>query len=368
MAAADWAGLHPPLLQSILQHVLGHEVLQLPSYLAPTTAEAATARRQQAAIAAFSLVCRQWRTAAAAALQQWTWAVAVQRAAEQAADALTPQLEQLAVASLDLRRLTWSESGSAAAEALLHSAAFRRRSGGCLRRAVGIPERLCSALAAGFPNLEAVGLSEDYNSTDAHQHHSAPMHLAPLAALPLLRTLQLELGIVELGGLPPQVRRLQLVEIDRLVLPPAPGASIADRLLAAAAARGEPAWGACLQADAWDVAEVLSAPAGAAAGAALVLWRHRLALALMRPSSPPPLPAPGNAAAGLDSLALEAASGCVVFEEANHAPMELELSHMARLLAAAACAAWRVRLGVCPDAALQQQRACLEVTRAAATG
>lgn len=73
------------------------------------------------------------------------------------------------------------------------------------------------------------------------------------------------------------------------------------------------------------------------------------------------------AAAGLESFALEAASGCVVFEEANHAPMELELSHVARLLAAAAGAAWRVQLGVRADAALQQQRACLEVARAAGT-
>ncbi len=240
MAAADWAGLHPPLLQSILVHVLDHQMLQLPAYLAPGTAEAAAACRQQAAVSAFALVCRQWRQAAAAALQQCAWAAVVQRAAESAAAALPGQLEQLAVASLDLRRLTWSESGgSVAAEALLLSPAFRSRSSALLRHAVGVPERLCAELAAGFPALESVGLSEDYDSTDQHQHHSAPMHLAPLAALTRLHTLQLELGIVELAAVPPQVRQLQLTEIDRLVLPPAPGASIADRLLAAATAQGE---------------------------------------------------------------------------------------------------------------------------------
>ena len=68
-------------------------------------------------------------------------------------------------------------------------------------------------------------------------------------------------------------------------------------------------------------------------------------------------------AAGLASIALEAASGCVVFEEANHAPMELELSHLARLLATAGGGSWRVQLGMRSDAALQQQRACLAVTR-----
>ena len=238
--AADWAGLHPPLLQAILGHVLGNQLLQLPSYLAAGTAEAAAARHQQAALAAFALVCRHWQQAASAALQQCAWAVTVQRAAERAAALLPRQLEQLAVASLDLRRLVWSEGGgSAAAEALLLSSAFHSRCSACLTRTVGVPERLCAALAAGFPALEAVGLSEDYDSTDAHKHHSAPMHVAPLAALPRLRSLQLELGIVELAAVPPQVRHLQLTEIDRLVLPPVAGASIADRLLAAAGAQGE---------------------------------------------------------------------------------------------------------------------------------
>ena len=72
--------------------------------------------------------------------------------------------------------------------------------------------------------------------------------LAPLHGLPQLRCLQLELGVVELAGVPPQVRELRLVEVDRLALPTAQrqweqaqrqGASIADRLLAAAASAGE---------------------------------------------------------------------------------------------------------------------------------
>lgn len=53
----------------------------------------------------------------------------------------------------------------------------------------------------------------------------------------------------------------------------------------------------------------------------------------------------------------------MVFEEANHAPMELELSHLARLLATGGAGSWRVQLGMRSDAALQQRRACLTVTR-----
>ena len=52
----------------------------------------------------------------------------------------------------------------------------------------------------------------------------------------------------------------------------------------------------------------------------------------------------------------------MVFEEATHAPMELELSHLARLLATAGGSTWRVQLGMRSDAALQQHRACLTVT------
>ena len=67
---------------------------------------------------------------------------------------------------------------------------------------------------------------------------------------------------------------------------------------------------------------------------------------------------------GLASLALETASGCVVFEEPNRAPLELELSHLARLLAAAAAArGWRVRLGVWDDATVHHMRPRLELAR-----
>lgn len=170
----------------------------------------------------------------------------------------------------------------------------------------GIPEHLAAALP-GFPNLESVGLAEDYASTAAHLSHSAAMQLAPLGALRALRALQLELGIVALAAVPRQVAHLRLVEADRLALPRgAAGVSVADRLLAAAAAQG------------------------------------------------------------LESLALEAASGAVVFEEHSKAPLELELSHLARLLTSAAAAAggaWRVELGITHDAAVGQRRARLLLER-----
>lgn len=64
--------------------------------------------------------------------------------------------------------------------------------------------------------------------------------------------------------------------------------------------------------------------------------------------------------AGLAQLRLEAAAACVVFEEANHAPLELELSHLARLLSGAAGAGGgQVALSVCVDAAVGQRRQCL---------
>ena len=64
--------------------------------------------------------------------------------------------------------------------------------------------------------------------------------------------------------------------------------------------------------------------------------------------------------AGLHLLSLEAASGCVVFEEANQAPLELEMSHTARLLEAAS-SRWRVTLSMCKDAVDGAQRQRLEL-------
>ena len=74
--------------------------------------------------------------------------------------------------------------------------------------------------------------------------------------------------------------------------------------------------------------------------------------------NPPPHPA------GLQLLSLEAASGCVVFEEANQAPLELELGHTARLLEAAS-SRWRVTLSMCRDGVDWGQRQRLELTHIA---
>ena len=170
-----------PLLQAILLAALPTTLCH-PALLLPGSPQHAEAADQQRLIAAFRGTCRAWAAATAAALQSpaLTWAVFAQRPAAEAA-ALLPQLEQLAVAALDLRRLTWSEAGgSAAAEALLTSTTLLRRSGGCLRTALGVPERLCAALAAGFPGLQAVGLYEDYASTEC-KAHSAPMQVCGAA-------------------------------------------------------------------------------------------------------------------------------------------------------------------------------------------
>ncbi|PSC73618.1 hypothetical protein C2E20_3074 [Micractinium conductrix] len=235
-----------------------------------------------------------WRTALCAAVErQATWTVTVQRHA--AVD--LPRLEPLRVAALDLRALTWAEQGGGAAcESLLRSPSFQASSAPHLRSAVGVPERLAGILAAGFPRLEAVGLCSDYDSEGFGQAggkgHLAPMALAPLAPLRALRALSLELGVADLAALPPGITSLTLMDVDRIVLPPAEGASVTDRLM-----------------------EVV-------------------------------------ATAGLRSLTLQAASGCLVFEEPQKAPMELELSHAARLLAGGGSTndpGWAVQLGLCND-------------------
>lgn len=178
--SASWSDLPQPLLQAILLAALP-QTLHFPRLLLRNSPEFADAAAQQRLIAAVRGTCRAWAHAVAAADLRKTWAVAFQRPAA-AASALHPQLEQLAVAALDLRRLTWSEAGgSAVAEALLASAAFRHRSASVLHTAVGIPERLCGVLAAGFPGLQTVGLCEDYGSTE-RKAHSAPMQVGAAAA------------------------------------------------------------------------------------------------------------------------------------------------------------------------------------------
>lgn len=243
---ADWASLPPPLLQQVLWLALGDLApLHLPLFLRPDTREDAHARSHAAAIANLAAVCRAWRAAAAAALGSGgpaTWRVDVQRTA--GVDLL--RLEHLRVAFLNLRRLTWSEADNGAGcEALLTSPAFQTASGRHLTSIVGVPERL-APLLAGFPNLAAVGLAEDYTSTAfgvagmGARSHLACMRLRPLHCLPLLRRLTLELGAADLASLPPQVDELVLMEVDRVVLPAGiQGASVADRLLTVAEAAGE---------------------------------------------------------------------------------------------------------------------------------
>jgi hypothetical protein len=173
-----------------------------------------------------------------AVLQQASWCVRVEREAAAAAHGLCRPLRQLALARLDVRLLSRSESPAANEVAeLLRDPAFQRRSAATLRVLLGLPERCAPALAP-FTCLEAVGLVEDYAST-GDKSHAAAMQLGALAALPCLRSLQLEGGVAELAALPLRVAELALLDVDRVALPPAPGASVADRLLAAAEAHGE---------------------------------------------------------------------------------------------------------------------------------
>jgi hypothetical protein len=60
---------------------------------------------------------------------------------------------------------------------------------------------------------------------------------------------------------------------------------------------------------------------------------------------------------------VESAAGCLVFEEGGRAPLELELSHVARLLAAHA-PRWRVALSVTHDPALQHRAPRLDLVLA----
>ena len=209
-------------------------------------------------------VCRRWREAVGALLQDATWAVTIQRsstysrvlaswAAQNQAPAAAPpdatrlwdRVHRLAVEQLDVRLMAWAVTPGSLdnTAALLRDGAFLRRSAPVLQQAFGIPERLVANLAP-YARLERVGLCEDYLSTNA-KPHGRPMQLAALAGLRRLTFLQLELGIVELAAVPPQVTELALVEADRIQLPSAPGAAVTDRLLAAAEAQGErraPPW------------------------------------------------------------------------------------------------------------------------------
>lgn len=169
-----WADLPSSLLQQIMLACLPSEPLHFNRLLLPGSPDAAAAAAEQRVITVFSSTCRAWAAAAAQALQLAAWSVKAQCPAAAAAD-LLEQLGERRVAALDLRWLTWSEAcGSGVAEALLSS--LQRRSGACLQSAVGVPERLCAALAAGFPGLATVGLSEDYASTE-RKAHSAPMQV-----------------------------------------------------------------------------------------------------------------------------------------------------------------------------------------------
>ena len=233
----DWAGLHSPLLQRCFLLALGKQTFQFAHYLRGDSAEGAACREEQAALAALACVCRRWRQQLEHLLEHGiTWSVTVQRCPPTRPE-FPDELGRKAVAELDLRWLTWQDMSATGCSAwLLISDRFRWRSGACLRAALGIAEALAPSLAA-FGRLEAVGLMEDYVSA-AGKAHGAQMELAPLRGLQHLRRLQLERGIVDLAALPPPVQELVLFEVDRLMVPPAPGASIADRLLAAAEAHG----------------------------------------------------------------------------------------------------------------------------------
>jgi hypothetical protein len=236
-SGSDWAGLHSPLLQRCFLFSLGKQTFQHANYLRDDSAEAAACREEQAALAALACVCRRWRQQLEHLLEHGiTWSVTVQRCPPTRPE-FPDELGRKAVAELDLRWLTWQDMSATGCSAwLLISDRFRWRSGACLRAALGIAEALAPSLAA-FGRLEAVGLMEDYVSA-AGKAHGAQMELAPLRGLQHLRRLQLERGIVDLAALPPPVQELVLFEVDRLMVPPAPGASIADRLLAAAEAHG----------------------------------------------------------------------------------------------------------------------------------
>lgn len=270
---ADWAALHAPLLQKIVQLALGgNSSLPFGRYLMHHDSRAA-AETTHAAVVALSLVrtpepvrrhfqtaqpgtarlahgrllarcpalpqvCRRWREAVQAVLQQGSWRVQVEREAAAAAHGLSRLLTTmpLALSHLDMRLLSRTESPAAAGVgSLLRDPGFRRRSAATLRVLLGLPERFAAALAP-FAALEVVGLVEDYTST---QSHLGSMQLGALAALPCLRRLHLEAGVAELAALPPRVAELALLDIDRLALPPARGASVVDRLLAAAEVQGE---------------------------------------------------------------------------------------------------------------------------------
>lgn len=167
-ASPDWASLTAPLLGAILQAALSASPLPLPACLKPGSDKDA-ARRAVAAIAAFRCTCSGWRAAADTALPRLTWAVEVQHLPRDAdgepqtaaAASLARRLEQLAVAALDLRRLTWSEAcGSGLAESLL--AALQHQSRLTLRCALGELEGAAMQQPAGMAAGRALCLQRSH--------------------------------------------------------------------------------------------------------------------------------------------------------------------------------------------------------------
>jgi hypothetical protein len=77
----DWAGLHSPLLQKVVQLALGgNSCLPYGRYLMHRESKAAAAAIH-AAVVRLSLVCLRWRAAVQAVLQQASWCVRVEREA-----------------------------------------------------------------------------------------------------------------------------------------------------------------------------------------------------------------------------------------------------------------------------------------------
>ena len=188
----------------------------------------------------FALVCRHWREAVRLALGLTTWNFI---ANYKGVGRHTPRflklraaLQTLPVVESDLRLFD-----DAAAPLLLEPAVVSKQAATLRSATMQDTESNLSKLASSYPHLESLCLLEcPVRFPDPPGRYTSYSRMADmLGCLHRLRRLQLEGGVVDLAALPPQVRELKLLSVDRLVLPPgARGEAVTDRLLDVAEARG----------------------------------------------------------------------------------------------------------------------------------
>ena len=231
-AGADWGGLPLPLLAAAFLGTLRLQVqgkrppLFMVSFL---PGGIPTVSREE--LRPLARVCRQWHLAVQHVHRACCeWSVSVHR---QLTDAEVARLQQLRVATIVIGGDDQHQIDAAGAQRVLAALGGSTAASQSLRRFDHLPEELLPALAP-HQQLEVVGLVRRAGSTLA-----GPVALEPLLQLARLQLLRLDHTIVDLGAVPEGLHFLNLWKPDRVLLPPAPHAALADRLLHALECKGE---------------------------------------------------------------------------------------------------------------------------------